>query len=346
METMFSLSQVLSNKSLPKSKTIWSFPFLLILSYDNKQERAVMSDAAEILKSIKMGINVVIFLLNTDRGQQPTELCNECVILLQNLDSGSHLDISDRLNIKLGDKYKAQSRFVEAKQLFKCALTIVKTIGQKREEALVHGRLGNVCAKLSKYQKAKEYHEKALAIGIEIGDRRYQGYQFSFSPKVIVDYKTLTFFLVKKDEEDFLLGGRGVSVEFCFTCNAVRVKWDLDDLLCLLDEDLSSIQLCALHLEMRNTEQLLASIEPTEMQILQNIEDIVHHALLTSAKTTIALASSSLSPTAILTSTALFKCSLACRFFLRLQYTFPRLKYAEPCPILSPISIAMASAFS
>ena len=50
-----------------------------------------------------------------------------------------------------------------------------------------------------------------------------QGYQFSFSPKVIVDYKTLTFFLVKKDEEDFLLGGRGVSMEFCFTCNAVRV---------------------------------------------------------------------------------------------------------------------------
>ena len=30
--------------------------------------------------------------------------------------------------------------------------------------------------------------------------------------------------------------------------------------MCLLDEDLSSIQLCALHMEMRNTEQLLASI--------------------------------------------------------------------------------------
>ena len=40
----------------------------------------------------------------------------------------------------------------------------------------------------------------------------------------------------------------------------VKVKWDLDDLLCLLDEDLSSIQLCALHMEMRNTKQLLDSI--------------------------------------------------------------------------------------
>ena len=164
-----------------------------------------MSDAAEILISVKMGLNVVIFLLNTDRGLQATELCNECVILLQNLDSGSHLDISDvlfnayyaisgyadaerhatklldtfhhawRLNIKLGDKYEAKSRFVEAKQLFKCALTIMKTIGPKREEALAHGRLGNVCDKLDEYQKAKEYHEKALAIAIEIGDRSTEG---------------------------------------------------------------------------------------------------------------------------------------------------------------------------
>ena len=47
--------------------------------------------------------------------------------------------------------------------------------------------------------------------------------KFNFSPKVIVKYKTLTLLLVKKDEEDFLLGGRGVSVEFCFICNAVRV---------------------------------------------------------------------------------------------------------------------------
>ena len=108
-----------------------------------------MSEAAEILKSVQISLNVVIFLLNTDRGLQATELCNECVILLQNLGSDSHLDISDVLfNAyyaisgytdaerhaaklletfryaggligKMGDKCHAQSRFVEAKQLFK-----------------------------------------------------------------------------------------------------------------------------------------------------------------------------------------------------------------------------------
>ena len=164
-----------------------------------------MSDAAEILNSVQIGLNVAIFLLNTDRGLQATALCNECIILLQNLDSGGHFGISDvlfnayrpisgytdaeryvttlldtfhhagRLTIILGDKYEAQSRFVEAKQLFQGALTIMKTIGHKRQEAMAHVRLGNVCSSLSEYQKAKEYHEKALAIAIEIGDRSGEG---------------------------------------------------------------------------------------------------------------------------------------------------------------------------
>ena len=164
-----------------------------------------MSDAAEILNSVKIGLNVAIFLLNTDRGLQATALCNECIILLQNLVSGGHLSISDvlfnayhpisgytdaeryvttlldtfhhagRLTIILGDKYEAQSRFVEAKQLFQGVLTIMKTIGHKRQEAMAHVRLGNVRSSLSEYQKAKEYHEKALAIAIEIGDISGEG---------------------------------------------------------------------------------------------------------------------------------------------------------------------------
>ena len=156
-----------------------------------------MSDAAEILQSVQIGLNVVIFLLNTDRGPQATELCNECSILLQNLDCGSHLVTTaisgntnaeryvkkllytlhhaGRLTIQLGDKYEAQRRFVEAKQLFNSALIIMQTIGPKREEVMAHRRLGTVCISLSEMQKAKEYFEKALIIAIEIGDRQEVG---------------------------------------------------------------------------------------------------------------------------------------------------------------------------
>ena len=41
---------------------------------------------------------------------------------------------------------------------------------------------------------------------------------------VILDYKTLTLLLVKKDDDGFMLGGRGASVEFRFICNAIRVS--------------------------------------------------------------------------------------------------------------------------
>ena len=162
-----------------------------------------MSDASEILKSVHIGLDVTIFLLNTDRGPQATKLCNECAILLQNLDSCIHLDISDalfnayyaisacikcaernakkllykfhlagRLTIQLGDKYKAQRRFVEAKQLFKSVLTIRQMICCKSRELVAHDRLGNVCFSLREMQKAKKHHQKALAIAIEIGDRQ------------------------------------------------------------------------------------------------------------------------------------------------------------------------------
>ena len=34
---------------------------------------------------------------------------------------------------------------------------------------------------------------------------------------------TLLLLLVKKDDHEFVLGGQGVAVEFCFICNAIRV---------------------------------------------------------------------------------------------------------------------------
>ena len=41
-----------------------------------------------------------------------------------------------------------------------------------------------------------------------------------FTDIVTLDYKTLLLLLVKKDDEEFVLG---VDVEFCFLCDAIRV---------------------------------------------------------------------------------------------------------------------------
>ena len=51
-----------------------------------------------------------------------------------------------------------------------------------------------------------------------------------------------------------------IPIVVIFPCFMFRFKGLRDDLTCLLDEDLTSMCLCALHCEMRNTEQLLKSV--------------------------------------------------------------------------------------
>ena len=41
---------------------------------------------------------------------------------------------------------------------------------------------------------------------------------------VTLDYKSLSLLAVKKDDEDFELGGQGLDVEFCIFCTAIRVS--------------------------------------------------------------------------------------------------------------------------
>ena len=165
-----------------------------------------MNNTREILEKIKIGLDVATYLLKTDRGIQASDLCDECVILLNNLDSDINgLDVSEVIfnayyaisgytnaisySIKLidifynagismkelGDKYLRRSRFAEAKKLFESVVAINKTIGFKSGEAITYGRLGCVFELLGEYNKAKEHHGKALAIATEIGDRKGEG---------------------------------------------------------------------------------------------------------------------------------------------------------------------------
>ena len=53
------------------------------------QEAVVMNNIAEIIENIQIGLGVAIFLLNTGRGLPATQLCNECLILLNNITLGT-----------------------------------------------------------------------------------------------------------------------------------------------------------------------------------------------------------------------------------------------------------------
>ena len=66
-------------------------------------------------------------------------------------------------------------KYQKAKEYHDKALAIKIEIGDRAGEGRSYGNLGAVYCSLGEYQKAKEYHEKALAITIEIGDKAGEG---------------------------------------------------------------------------------------------------------------------------------------------------------------------------
>ena len=75
----------------------------------------------------------------------------------------------------LGVAFHSLAEYQKAKEYHKKALAITMEIGDRRGEAASYANLGVVFRSLGEYRKAKEYHEKALAITVEIGDRGGEG---------------------------------------------------------------------------------------------------------------------------------------------------------------------------
>ena len=61
--------------------------------------------------------------------------------------------------------------YIKVKQYHEKALAIKIEIGNRKGEATSYGNLGSVFLSLGEYIKAKEHLEKAPAISIEIDDR-------------------------------------------------------------------------------------------------------------------------------------------------------------------------------
>ena len=76
------------------------------------------------------------------------------------------------LCINLATICKAQNKYVEAKELYERAISIMNKTGNSKYE-LAHAceKLGTVLYFLSEFAKSTEYLEKALAIEIEIGGK-------------------------------------------------------------------------------------------------------------------------------------------------------------------------------
>ena len=67
--------------------------------------------------------------------------------------------------------FQSLSNYAEAQEYHKKALAIRLQIGDRKGQSAEYGNLGTVFRVLGNYDEAQEYYEKALAISLEIRDR-------------------------------------------------------------------------------------------------------------------------------------------------------------------------------
>ena len=68
--------------------------------------------------------------------------------------------------------FQSIGNYAQAQEYHEKALAIRLEIGDRKGEAADYGNLGTVFKSIGNYAQAQEYHEKALAIRLEIGDRK------------------------------------------------------------------------------------------------------------------------------------------------------------------------------
>ena len=82
------------------------------------------------------------------------------------------------LCINLAAIYEDQNKYVEAKELYERATSILNKTANSKQGAEACLRLRIMLKSLAEFPKAKEYLEKALANVIEIGDRKVEGSRY------------------------------------------------------------------------------------------------------------------------------------------------------------------------
>ncbi|PFX13016.1 Tetratricopeptide repeat protein 28 [Stylophora pistillata] len=168
-----------------------------------------MMDNTEVgstMLAIKIGLAVAIFLFKTGLTLKAIELCQECSILLNNGGLGTDSPVAksfrERIRITIKRAWftlwnspgfkeyhmelllHAKTRFIEAKNYFELALSIMKTTGNRQGEAVYYRRLGKLLLSSGKHNKGKECLEKAIQIDMQLGNKRC----------LAVDYEELLLF--------------------------------------------------------------------------------------------------------------------------------------------------------
>ena len=125
-----------------------------------------MNDIYDILPAILVGLAVATFLLNTGRPQKATEVCNECLIFLNNKALKTDREISNLLHTAIyAAIFRAYSLIpdhTKAQIYGRKLLDIYRKCGKKDRELTFTVALADLYQQQHKYLEARELYQKAI----------------------------------------------------------------------------------------------------------------------------------------------------------------------------------------
>ena len=131
-----------------------------------------MNNTDEIIWIIYIGAFVAIFPLNTSRVLQATELCQECLILLNNTPQEQVVEEAHGwINTMLFQAYRLLNHHTSAINCGRKVLDFLRGFGLRAVEGKLTDQLAELYEHQGEYKEAEELYKKALSIMTATGDR-------------------------------------------------------------------------------------------------------------------------------------------------------------------------------
>ena len=129
-----------------------------------------MDNTDECIRTLNIGLFAAHFLLNTSRVLQSIKLCKEVLMLLNNTAQENFVPVYMCIYTVMSIAYGCLDDLTNEKECLTKLLDIHRRLGLRTEEGEVTCRLAKLCALQSKYKEAKKLYKKSLSIALETGD--------------------------------------------------------------------------------------------------------------------------------------------------------------------------------
>ena len=163
-----------------------------------------MNNIEDILQVICIGLAVATFLLNTGRGLKAIEVCQECLISLNNEVLKTEGELFNFINICIDQiifrAYCLIPDYAKALILGRELLEIYHKCRKKDKEGNLTIALAKICEEQYRYVEARGLYEKAIKTMKEIGDKENEAYtteKFGITSYYLGDYDKAQEYLEK-----------------------------------------------------------------------------------------------------------------------------------------------------